>query len=104
MALLEGIADNIPMFRYDIDPTNGKVISGSTQVLEVTKQYTIPFKKAKIDELSKFFRNPLSCVVVGGDGRKYSCSFDEFRDIPYNELIKEKTGINEYFRNKRGKE
>jgi hypothetical protein len=101
---LEGITEGMPVFNYERDPSTDKVIPGTTQVLEVTKKYTIPFTKAKVDELSKYFRNPVACVVIAGDGRKYSCSLDEWRDMPYNELVKEKTGINEYFRSKRRKE
>ena len=99
---LEGVVEGMPVFNYEIDPSTDKVIPNTTQVLEVTKKYTIPFTKAKVDELSKFFRSPLSCVIQALDGRRYSCSIDEFRDMPYNELVKEKTGINEYFRSKRG--
>jgi len=81
----------MPVLNYEIEPSTNKVVPGTTQVLEVTKKYTIPFTKAKVEELSKHFRNPLSCVVVALDGRRYSCSLDEFRDMPYNELVKEKT-------------
>ncbi len=99
---VEGLIEGLPIFNYEIDPRTQKVISGTTQVEEVTRKYTIPFSKSAVDEISKYFRNPLSCVVVALDGRRYSCSIDEFRDMSYNELVKEKIGINEYFRSKRG--
>jgi hypothetical protein len=99
---MEGVVEGMPIFNYEKSPSNNKIISGTTQVLEIVKEYTIPFKKEKVEELSIWFKNPLSCIVIASDGRKYSCSLDEFRDMPYNELVKEKTGLNEYFRNKRG--
>jgi hypothetical protein len=50
-----------------LNPSTNKIKAGTTQVLEVIKKYTIPFTKAKVDELSKYFRNPVACVVIAGD-------------------------------------
>ena len=69
---------------------------------EITKKYTIPFTKAKIEELSKYFRNPLSCIVIAEDGREYSCSLLEFRDMMYDELVNLKTGYTDFMKNRRG--
>jgi hypothetical protein len=49
--------------------------------------HTIPFSKKEIEELSQYFAEPLSFVLVDKtSGRKYSYSFEEFRDMGYDEL------------------
>ncbi len=99
---LEGVTEGMPVFNYEIEPSTKKIVAGTTQVLEVKKEYTIPFTKAKVEELSKYFRNPLSCIVIAPDGRKYSCTLSEFRDMPYDELINLKNGFTEFMRSRRG--
>ena len=98
---IEGVIEGMPEFHYEIDPSTQKVISGTTQVQDVTRKYTIPFTKAKVEELSKHFRVPLSCIIVAPDGRKHSCSLQEFRDSNYDELIDLKTGFSEYMLSRR---
>lgn len=78
------------------------VISGTTQVLEVKREYTIPFTKEKVDEKPKNFRNPLSCIIIAQDGRKHSCTLSEFRDMSYDELVNLKTGYTDFMKNRRG--
>jgi hypothetical protein len=95
---LEGITDGMPVFNYERDPSTDKVLPGTTQVLEVTKKYTIPFKNEKVDELSKYFRNPIACVVVAGDGRRYSVSLEQFKSLSYQELIDIVTGYADYMK------
>ncbi|MGB7663332.1 MAG: hypothetical protein WBL67_11420 [Nitrososphaeraceae archaeon] len=46
----------------------------------------------KIDELSKYFRNPVSCVVVAPDNRRYSVSLEQFKSLSYQELTDLVTG------------
>jgi hypothetical protein len=72
------MVDRFPIFNCEVEPSTNAVIAGTTQVLEVTKRYSIPFTKAKVDEISKYFRNPLSCIVIAPEGRKYSVSLDHF--------------------------
>ena len=100
---LEGVTDGIPVFNYEIEPNTNKVVPGTTQVLEVVKKYTIPFTKAKVDELSKYFvANPLSCIVIAPDSRKYSVTLEQFKSLGYNELIDMVTGYADYMKNRRG--
>jgi hypothetical protein len=42
---VEGLIEGLPVFNYEIDPSTQKVISGTTQVLEVRREYSIPFSK-----------------------------------------------------------
>jgi hypothetical protein len=42
----------------------------------------------------------MSFIVVDRSGRKYSCSLDEFKDLPYEELVNLVTGFADYMRNK----
>jgi hypothetical protein len=71
-------------------------------VEEVTRKYTIPFSKGAVDEISKYFRNPLSCIVVAPDGRKYSISLEQFKSMSYAELIDMVTGYADYMKQRRG--
>jgi hypothetical protein len=94
---LEGVTDGMPEFSYEIDPTTNKVIAGTTQVLEVTRKYTIPFSKEAVEKIKPYFTSPLSCIIIDPtSGRKYSCSLQEFKDMPYEELINLKNGWTEY--------
>jgi hypothetical protein len=98
---LEGVTDGMPEWEYEIDPSTQKVISGTTQVLEVTKEYTIPFTKANVESISKYFKIPLSCIIIDQNGRKHSCTLEEFRDTPYDELVNLKTGLAEFMLSRR---
>ena len=97
---MEGFVE-IPIFHYERDPISQKVISETTQVQEIVKKYTIPFTKSKVEELSKYFAHPLSCIVVSQNGTKFSCSLSEFRDMPYDELVNLKNGFTEFMRSRR---
>jgi hypothetical protein len=105
----EGIIEGMPRFEKRIDPSTNAVIAGTTQIQEILKPgYTILFTKDKVNELQKCFVHPLTLNVVdgvsglgGGGSRMYSCSsLEEFRDIPYEELINLKTGMADYWKNK----
>jgi hypothetical protein len=100
---VEGIAEGIPVFNYEVEPSTNTIIPGTTQVLEVKKEYTIPFTKAEVEKIAPYFRNPLSCIVIAPDGRKYSCSLPHFRDMSYTELIDMATGYADYMKSIRGK-
>ena len=99
---VEGLVEGMPVFNYEIEPSTNKIIAGTTQVLEVVKKYTIPFTKAKVDELSKYFRNPVSCVVIAPDNRRYSVSLEQFKSLSYSELIDMVTGYADFMKNRRG--
>jgi hypothetical protein len=99
---LEGLTENMPEFHYEIEPSTQKVIPGTTQVLEVKREYTIPFTKAKVEEISRYFKTPLSCIVVAPDGRKYSVNLENFKNMSYNELVDMATGWAEFGRQRRG--
>jgi hypothetical protein len=101
-ATLEGVTEGMPEFFYEVEPSTQKIIPGTTQVLEVKREYTIPFTKAKVEELSIHFKQPLSCIVVAQDGRKYSCSLQEWRDMSFDELVNLKTGFTDFMKNRRG--
>ena len=49
----------------DIAPSSHKRVVGTTRLLAMNRRYTIPFKSEKIDELKKYFRTLLSCIVTG---------------------------------------
>ena len=95
---VEGVIESMPVFNYEIEPSTNKIIAGTTQVLEVVKKYTIPFTKAKVDELSKYFRNPVSCVIIAPDNRRYSVSLEQFKSLSYQELIDLVTGYTEFIK------
>jgi hypothetical protein len=99
---LEGIIEGMPEFEYEIEPSTNKIVAGTTQVLEVKREYTIPFTKAKVEEISKYFKNPLSCIVVAPDGRRYSVNLEQFKNASYNDLIDIVTGWAEFGRQRRG--
>ena len=100
---MEGVTEGVPVFNYEIEPSTNTIIAGTTQVLEVKREYSIPFTEAKVDELSMYFRNPLSCIVIAADGRKYSINLEQFKNAPYNELIDLVTGYADYMKGIRGK-
>jgi hypothetical protein len=45
---LEGAIDGMPVLHYERDASTDKPVPSTTQVLEVTREYTIPFTKAKL--------------------------------------------------------
>ncbi len=98
---VEGLIEGMPIFTKDIDPSTNEVVAGTTQVLEMTKVYTIPFTKEKFDGVSKYFDTGTFFAVVDKNGKRYSCNAKEFRDVSYDELIDQKTGLAEYMRSKR---
>ena len=98
---MEGLIEGMPTFEKEIDPSTNDVIAGTTQVMEMTKVYTIPFTKEKIDEISKYFADTTFFCIVDITCRKYSCSRKEFSDVSYDELIDKKTGLTDYMRSKR---
>jgi hypothetical protein len=98
----EGIIEQMPEFDKKIDPATNAVISGTTQVHQTSKLYTIPFTKDKVNELSQYFTEPLSLIVKDKwTPRRYGCnSLQEFRDMEYDELISLKTGYTDYIKSK----
>jgi len=99
---VEGLVDGMPEFSYEVEPSTNAIIPGTTQVLEVKREYTIPFTKEEVDKISKHFRNPLSCIVIAGDGRKYSVTLEQFKSMSYSELIDMATGYADFMKNRRG--
>ena len=92
----------MPIFNKRLDPATNAVIPGITQVQELKTIHTIPFTKQRVNELSKHFVEPVSFIVVDKTGRKYSCSLEEFIDLPHDELVKIKTSwmFTDYHSNK----
>ena len=97
---VEGVIEGMPVFEKEIDPSTNDVIAGTTQVMEMIKVYTIPFSKEKFNEISKYFADGTFFCVVDRNGKRYSCNAKEFRDISYDELIDQKTGLTDYFKNR----
>ena len=96
----EGIIENIPVFEKKINPDTTEVESGPL-IHNHTTLYNIPFTKKKIDnELSPYFADSVQYIVKDKTGRKYTCNLDEFRDLPYEELINLKTGYTDYMKNR----
>jgi hypothetical protein len=93
---------SIPEWYYDIDPSSHKIVVGTTQVLAMNRRYTIPFKSEKIDELKKYFRTPLSCIVIAEDGKKYSCSLNELPNSNFDDMVNLKTGFTDSMKNRIG--
>ncbi|MGC2426839.1 MAG: hypothetical protein WA421_07380 [Nitrososphaeraceae archaeon] len=64
----------------------------------------VPFSKQKVDELSKYFTDSVQFAIegLGCDGRTYSSSFEELRDMEWDELVKIKTAYlkSDSYRNK----
>ena len=93
----------MPEFSLRRGPATHAVIPEWTQEHDMKTIYTIPFTKDKVNELQKYFTQPLSLVVIDSNtGRRYSCNtLAEFRDFVYEELIDLKTGFRDYIRNRR---
>jgi hypothetical protein len=100
---MAGMIEGIPTFYKKIDPQTDEVIPNTTQVLELKTIYTIPFSKAKVNELQKHFSPTVGFIVKDRDigGKRYTCNLEEFRDFTYEELIDIKTGFRDYIRQKR---
>jgi hypothetical protein len=92
---LEGVVD-MPLWKYDREPETNKIKPGTTEEFDHYKEYTIPFSKTKIEEISKYFKTPLSCIIMEPNRRKHSCSLSEFKDMSYDELIDLKNGYTEF--------
>jgi hypothetical protein len=62
--------------------------------------YTIPFSKEKVEELSKYFSETIGFSIKdkGSGGRRYSCSYEEFVNMEYRELVDLKTGFTDYWK------
>lgn len=102
---IEGRIEQMPEFEKEIDPQTEEVIPNTTQVLDMKTIYTIPFSKQKVNELSEYFTEKVSFIIIdrGTGGKRYSCTLKEFTDLAYDELISQKTGFSEYvkMRNKK---
>lgn len=101
---MEGIIEGIPTFHNEIDPQTEEIIPATTQVMNMKTIYTIPFSKKKVDELSQYFAESAQFAITdrGAGNRTYSCTLEEFRDLPYEELVKLKTSwmFTDYHRSK----
>jgi hypothetical protein len=92
----DGIIEHMPEFDRKVDPSTNAVIPESTQVHTVKTIYTIPFSKQKVEDLSQYFTESVSCIVVDRSRKRYTCSLQEFTDLDYEELVNLKTGFAEY--------
>jgi hypothetical protein len=72
-------------------------LTSTTEVHELKTIHTIPFSSKKVEELSEYFADRMSFIVVDrATGRKHSCSRHEFQAMDYEELIDIKTGFTEW--------
>jgi hypothetical protein len=88
-----------PIWEYERDPSTNKVVEGTTQVQALEDKYTIPFSKDTVEKLLKYTTNKTQYSIDAGN-RRYSCTLEEFKDLPYKQLVDEKTGMFEYFKNR----
>jgi hypothetical protein len=99
----EGKIESIPVFERKIDPDTLEVVTGPL-IQNHKTLYTIPFTKAKFDEISKYFTDSVQFAIEGSgtSNKRLSCSLDEFRDLPFEELVKIKTSwiFTDYYRTK----
>ena len=95
----------MPQFHNKINPQTEEIDSNATTVHSLKTVYTIPFSKQKVDEISKYFSDSVQFIIKErGSGRKYACNQQEFRDLPYDELISIKNGYSEYIRNRKAQQ
>lgn len=99
--ITDGCTDGLPTFYRDIDPRTDRVIPGTTQMLEHKPTYTIPFTKERVNEVAAFLTERHGFSIQEPNGRTYSCSREEFTEIPFDELISLKTGFADYLKGKR---
>ena len=73
---VEGTIEGISTFHREIDPQTEQIISETTQVHELKTVYTIPFSKAKVNELSQYFSDDVQFIIKekATGGRRYSCT------------------------------
>jgi hypothetical protein len=89
-----GRIDGMPEFHVEVDPQTEQVIPESTQINGIKTKYVLPFTKEKVNELLEFAGDDtigFSVKERGDAGRRYSCTLEEFRDLPFDELIALKT-------------
>jgi hypothetical protein len=99
----DGTTDGMPEFHYSFkfNHDTGRMDRDVASVQGHQPYYTIPFSKQKLEELSEFFKEPLTFVIVDkATGKKYSCNQREFTELEYQELIDLKTGFSDYMKNK----
>jgi hypothetical protein len=100
---LIGKVEGILVFERKVNPDTEEVESGSL-IHDHKTLYTIPFTKAKVDELSNYFIDSIGFVIQGSGlaGRTYSCSLEELRDLEWDELVQMKTSWmkSDYYRMK----
>ena len=98
-----GKVGGIPVFTKKINP-DSEEIEYSSDIHDHKTVYSISFSKQKVDELSKYFTDSVQFAIegLGCGGRTYSCSFEELRDLEWDELVKAKTAYlkSDYYRNK----
>jgi hypothetical protein len=84
-SMLQGRYDK-PMFRLEKDPQSQEVTS--RQISGYKTIHDIPFSKEKVNEILEMSIEPLSLIVIGPDGKKYSIqSVDEFREGSLEDLV-----------------
>lgn len=94
---MEGMIEKIPIFHNEINSDTDEINAAATQVEDFKTVYTVPLSKRRLEELSPYFSDSVQFVLKDrAENRKYSCSFQEFKDLKYDELISLKTGFAEY--------
>jgi hypothetical protein len=92
----------LPKFAVQTDPNTEEIIEGSAQVNGWESVYDIPFTKEKAKELLAMApeNGSIGLAIVDSNGKRYSCSQNEFLNDSYDELIDRKTGFSDYLRDK----
>jgi hypothetical protein len=98
-----GKIEGIPQFERKIDENTGEVVYSGV-INNHKTLYTIPFTKETLDNLKPYFVDIPSFAIEGQGlaSRTYSCTFEEMRDMEWDELVKAKTAYmyTDYYRNK----
>jgi hypothetical protein len=99
-AHLEGKIESYPIFHNDVDPQTDEIVPGTTQVQDMKTIYTIPFTSKRIQELSPYFSDTITFTIKAREvgGRRYSCTLEEFQNMPYDDLVNLKAGFTDYMK------
>ena len=93
----DGSTDGKPIWSKRINPATEEIDYGKTEILDHRQTYTIAFSKAKVNGLIPFMQQqPHSFTVQMPNGKRESCSEEQFTNRSYAELVSELTGFSEY--------
>jgi hypothetical protein len=89
---LIGKIEGIPIFEKKVNQDSGEV-EYSGYIHYHKTMYTIPFTDETLDKLVPYFTDNVSFAIKGQGlaTRTYSCSFEEMRDLEWDDPVKLKT-------------